>query len=362
MRTRLTVALALAALPGAWGVSAAQAGGSSPLGAGSATAFSFSGTLAQPNGSYDFQYEAYTAATGGSSVAGPVVVSGVRVTNSTYATTIDLRPDPFTGDARFLQIGWRPHGSGAFTQLAKRVELVATPYALGLRLPVTETGASFPQPLFSVNQSGAAPAIAGSSPAGIGVSGTSSAYYGVSGISSGGDGVFGQTNTSLASGVAGANTYTGPGVSGTSAQGTGGSFSGATGGSFTGTTGGASFQTTGGGATPAIKIGSGGIEDVGAGIDTPTFAFIHQVTSANLCAGGDFTILSNPYLDNNPNALVFLQINSFHAGIGSATLWPYYDWGAADCPTGHWEVSISDSAGARFWNVGDTFSVLVIDP
>ena len=46
--------------------------------------------------------------------------------------------------------------------------------------------------------------------------------------------------------------------------------------------------------TNAIDIASGGVRARGAGINTDTFAFIHQTAAANICADAHFTRIENP--------------------------------------------------------------------
>src|SRR5205823_11451863 len=104
-----------------------------------------------------------------------------------------------------------------------------------------------------------------------------------------------------------------------------------------------------------VRCSPTGIEVSGARVDTPTPAFIHVVTLSKTCANGDMAILDNPFLNNNPNALVFLQIVDIKSAISTTTLWPVDS-------IGRWDVYHSDPAGIRFWGVGDTFNVLVIDP
>jgi hypothetical protein len=388
MRHRWITALAAASLMGAAGASAASAGSPGQNAAGSATAFPFSGTLAQPNGSYDFQYQVYDSLTAGTSVAGPVTVGSVKVTSSKYSTRIDFGSNPFTGGARFLQISWRKTGTTTFTPLSPRVELVAVPYALGLRLPLSESTSSSGG-AFGVTNSGSGDGFDGSANSGYGVTGFSSTgFAGVYGTS-GQNGLYGDTSNATASGVYGHNASSGAGVAGISQSGGYGvtglgsssSFAGIYGSSGrNGLFGDTSSATDsgvyghdsssgygvtgfsdsgiggyfrgGGGSNPAIKLENGGIQVSGASTDTATPVFIHVVTSSNICSGGHETVLDNPFLNGNANAITFLQ-------------WPYggiaafYDVNGTYCGIpGRWAVANYNTS----WNVGDTFAVLVIDP
>ncbi len=200
--------------------------------------------------------------------------------------------------------------------------------------------------------------VAGSSNGGVAVSGHSGGDYGVSGVSDSGyagvfgsgphNGLYGDVNNSGDSGVYGHNFGTGNGIAGISANGAGAFIQGKTTGAY--------VAATGGGASPALKIGSGGVQVFGAGTDTSTPVFRHQVTNSNTCNTGEDTILDNPYLNGNPSAFVFLQDT-----YSGAILMPTYN-GGAGCPSGRWTVR--ELVGNTFypWIVGATFNVLVVDP
>ena len=102
-----------------------------PLG----TAFTYQGRLTDEggpaNGSYDFQFELYDAAEGGSQVGSTVTKDDVTVTDGLFTVALDFGSTPFMGDARWLEIGVRAGGStGAYTILTPRHALIAVPYAL----------------------------------------------------------------------------------------------------------------------------------------------------------------------------------------------------------------------------------------
>ena len=323
---------------------------------GSPTAFSFRGTLAQPNGFYDLKFTLFGTLTGGTAVAGPRTVTGVEVTGSAYTTTIDFGSDAFDGSARFLEIAWRQSGGTTFTKLTPRVELVAVPYALGLRLPATESTAASGNAL-SVTNGGGGNALAGISTAagngvsgsnlstGVGTQGTSGSGYGVEGVSErglagvygtstdAGSGVFGQVDNAAGSGVLGENTGAGPGVQGSSSGGPAGIF-------------------VGSGSNPALALENGGISVIGAGDDTSTPAFIHTASATNTCDGGYATAIDNPFTDNNPNALLFASPrNAFPVDV-------QYNW--SGCPTGEWVLVFADSSDQML--DGEAWNILVVDP
>src|SRR5262245_61242894 len=159
MRTRLVGLLSVVTLYGAFAAGGSVAGASAtPQARGSSTQFTFSGRLSQPDGTYDFKFQLYNALTKGASVAGPVTVASVAVAGKTYSTPVDFGSDPFDSSALYMQVSWSPAGSGTFTKLSPRVELVAVPYALGLKLPASESGSSSGTS-FSITNTGSGRAI-----------------------------------------------------------------------------------------------------------------------------------------------------------------------------------------------------------
>ena len=353
-----SLALVGAVLASAVGAGARPVSSTRPLLAtpGSPTAFSFSGTLARPDGSYDLKFTLFGALTGGTAVAGPRTETGVAVAGSAYTTTIDFGTDAFDGAARFLQVAWRMSGGTTFKTLTPRVELVAVPYALGLRLPASESTAA-PGNALSVMNGGGGNALAGTSTAagagvagtnlgsGVGAQGTSGSGYGVEGTSErglagvygtstdAGSGVVGQVNNAAGSGVLGENSGSGPGVQGSSAGGPAGLF-------------------VGSGTNTALAVENGGIRVVGAGGDTATPAFVHTVSAANTCNSGYATAIDNPFTNNNPNALLFASPrNSYPVDV-------LYNWGG--CPSGEWVLVFADSSDQMLAN--EAWNILVVDP
>jgi FG-GAP-like repeat len=100
-----------------------------PLG----TAFTYQGKLADGSnpaqGIYDLRFAIYDVASGGSAVAGPLTNSATGVTNGLFTVTLDFGA-VFTGNARWLEIGVRTNGGGAFATLTPRQPLTPAPYAL----------------------------------------------------------------------------------------------------------------------------------------------------------------------------------------------------------------------------------------
>jgi hypothetical protein len=97
------------------------------------TAFTYQGFLRQSglpaNGSYDFQFSLWTAATGGTQVGTTQTIIGVSVQSGLFTVTLDFGA-VWDGTDRFLQIAVRPTGIGSYTTLSPRVRIAPTPYAL----------------------------------------------------------------------------------------------------------------------------------------------------------------------------------------------------------------------------------------
>ncbi|MEK7783846.1 MAG: hypothetical protein AAB658_00295, partial [Chloroflexota bacterium] len=102
----------------------------SPLG----TAFTYQGQLASggqaANGLYDFQFTVYDALALGNVVGGPLTNSAVAVSNGLFTVSLDFGEGVFTGDARWLEVGVRTNGGGAFTTLSPRQPILPVPYAI----------------------------------------------------------------------------------------------------------------------------------------------------------------------------------------------------------------------------------------
>ena len=119
--------LALALIASLAATSTAQ----TPLG----TAFTYQGRLddsGQPaNGPYDLQLTLFDADTGGNPIGPQVVLPSVPVAAGLFTVPVDFGAAAFTGEARWLEIGVRPGGSGGpFTVLSPRQELTPSPNAV----------------------------------------------------------------------------------------------------------------------------------------------------------------------------------------------------------------------------------------
>src|ERR1700761_2177905 len=86
------------------------------------TAFLYQGRLqnngSPANGSYDFTFTLYDAGTGGAAGAAPVTNTATVVSNGLFIATIDFGVNAFNGNSRWLEIGARTNGGGAFSTLS----------------------------------------------------------------------------------------------------------------------------------------------------------------------------------------------------------------------------------------------------
>lgn len=106
------------------------------------TSFTYQGRLtangAPPAGSSDLTFTLYDAAGGGNVIGGPLTNSAASDANGIFTVTLDFGSAPFAGQPRWLQIGVRPSGGGAFTPLTPRQQLTADPYALYAATPTVQ--------------------------------------------------------------------------------------------------------------------------------------------------------------------------------------------------------------------------------
>jgi len=99
------------------------------------TAFTYQGRLndsgVPANGTYDFTFQLFDAATGGSSQGGPVTNNNMVVSQGLFTTILDFGANPFVAGApRWLEIGARTNNGDVFTVLAPRQQLTPSPYAV----------------------------------------------------------------------------------------------------------------------------------------------------------------------------------------------------------------------------------------
>ena len=97
------------------------------------TTFTYQGRLSSgasgANGSYDLRFVIYDAPTFGTQQGAMLTNSATAVSNGLFTVTLDFG-NQFPGANRWLEIGVRTNGNGAFTTLAPRQALTPTPYAM----------------------------------------------------------------------------------------------------------------------------------------------------------------------------------------------------------------------------------------
>jgi hypothetical protein len=107
-------------------------------GFGQGTAFTYQGRLASgtnaANGSYDLTLALFNVASGAGQVGNTLTNSAVGVSNGLFMVALDFGANfpggiPPTGE-RWLEIGVRTNGPGAFVTLTPRQKITATPYSI----------------------------------------------------------------------------------------------------------------------------------------------------------------------------------------------------------------------------------------
>ena len=121
---RLLLAVSLAAL---------NVQPSTTLGQGSA--WTYNGRLndsgSPANGSYDLRFALFNAVSGGSQTGSTLTNSPTTVSDGLFTVVLDFGSAVFiNGSDRWLELGVRTNGGGAFTNLSPRQKILATPYAI----------------------------------------------------------------------------------------------------------------------------------------------------------------------------------------------------------------------------------------
>ncbi|MEQ1641888.1 MAG: tail fiber domain-containing protein [Pyrinomonadaceae bacterium] len=102
--------------------------------AGQTTEFTYQGQLQSSstpgNGSFDFEFVLFDAASGGVAVTPVLPRSGVTVTNGIFSVILDFGIAGFLGPARYLEIRVREAGGGAFTTLGPRQIVSSSPHSI----------------------------------------------------------------------------------------------------------------------------------------------------------------------------------------------------------------------------------------
>ncbi len=97
------------------------------------TAITYQGRLndgANPaNGEYDLTFALFSVVSGAGQVGNTITNSATGVSNGLFTVNLDFG-NQFPGANRWLEIGVRTNGGGAFATLTPRQQLAATPYAI----------------------------------------------------------------------------------------------------------------------------------------------------------------------------------------------------------------------------------------
>ena len=122
------------------------AGGMSALAGSVGTNFSYQGRLTDggvpANGVYDIQLLMFNAAAAGTQIGSTQTFSNRTVSNGVFTLDVSFGAQ-FDGEERWIEVRVRPGDSvGAYTTITPRTEATATPYAQGLKLPVTQAGSA----------------------------------------------------------------------------------------------------------------------------------------------------------------------------------------------------------------------------
>ncbi len=257
-----------------------------PSGTPLGTAFSYQGQIKKDNALYsgdcDMTFQLWDGDEGsGGVMLNAITLTPVHVTNGLFSVDLDFGSEFFTGEYRSIVPGFRcPAGSG-ITYYLQSQSLRAVPYALGLRPGAVIQGGGI-EPILNVHADDSGTAINAGS-----YSGTAIMAY-----------TYGDSQPALR-----ADSFSGN----------------------------------------ALQIIRGGFGVEGAGVNTNTAAFIHEVSSDNDCDGFPYiTIINNSLINGNSNAILLVTYRDTYGtparhpvgvsyltfdlcGPGSASHWIIYD-------------------------------------
>lgn len=98
------------------------------------TAFTYQGQLTEAgspaNGSYDLTFSVWNDASSGAQIGAGLTNSPTTVSNGVVTATLDFGSSVFNGTDRWLEMGVRTNGGGAFIILSPRQKISSVPYAI----------------------------------------------------------------------------------------------------------------------------------------------------------------------------------------------------------------------------------------
>ena len=119
----------------AWLCALLLAGAAAPALAQPTSAFTYQGRLTDgagpANGTYQFQFQLFTAPVGGTPVGPTLTGLVVAVGGGLFTVTLDFGVSAFDGAARYVEVGVRPDGSpNPYTILSPRQQVTSAPYTV----------------------------------------------------------------------------------------------------------------------------------------------------------------------------------------------------------------------------------------
>ncbi len=253
------------------------------------------------NGTFDFEFTLFDAASGGFNIGNVVTKDDVTVSEGLFLVELDFGEDAFNGEARYLEIMVRPgNSSGIFTILSPRQPVAPTPYALALPGLRTEQNDTSPNVIGGHRSNNIAANVVGAT---IGGGGPKVAFATISNFIGGNYATIGGGEGNRVNGV----RATIGGGSGNEANGagatTGGGFGNVAGERTATIAGGEDNEASGNGAA----IG-GGTDNVASGINATV-----PGGSDNAARGNDsFAAGSNAIVDaNHSGTILFADGSSF---------------------------------------------------
>lgn len=115
-----------------------------PTASAQTTSFSYQGRLADgaagANGTYQFQFKLFDAATGGNQIGATIADVNANVTNGSFAVQLDFGATAFNGGERYLEVSVRRSPVDFYTLLTPRDRVASAPYAVRSNSTLNFTG------------------------------------------------------------------------------------------------------------------------------------------------------------------------------------------------------------------------------